>query len=226
MKRLHRLALRNDRSDPMNTQRHLRSAICSICLLGATLVGVTSGAAEGSEPSRTWNSGAGIGQQSSQNGDRAATIDGAQLEKIATWLVRNFKLPPSKQMPTVKFVDSEQLIQIRYGDDQASQDVSSARHTGGGEDGNSIVALYDARGPVIYVTKDWRGDNSADVSVLVHEMVHHLQHAGQLHFDCPEARERMAYLAQDRWLAGNGKSLAEMFGVDGFTVMARSMCGR
>lgn len=210
----------------MDTQRHLRSAIHSICLLGATLTGVTSAAAEGNGLHNTWTHSASFGTQFIRNKDGAATIDTDQLEKIASWLVQNFNLPPSTRMPTVNFVDPAELIQIRYGIDNASQDVSSARQTGCGEEANAIVALYVAHGPIIYVTKEWRGDNPADVSVLVHEMVHHLQHAGQLHFDCPEARERMAYLAQDRWLADNGKSLAEMFGVDGFTVMARSMCGR
>ncbi len=63
-----------------------------------------------------------------------------------------------------------------------------------------------------------------DVSVLVHEMVHHLQNVGGQKFDCPEAREKTAYEAQERWLAMFGLSLQDELNIDPFTVLVKGMC--
>jgi hypothetical protein len=63
------------------------------------------------------------------------------------------------------------------------------------------------------------------MSVLVHEVVHHLQHAGKLPFACPQEREQLAYRAQERWLQRFDLSLASEFGTDGFTLLVRSNCG-
>jgi hypothetical protein len=58
----------------------------------------------------------------------------------------------------------------------------------------------------------------------VHEMVHHLQNVGGLKYPCPDAREKPAYLAQDRWLRRFGLDLETAFGIDLFTVLVRSAC--
>jgi len=151
-------------------------------------------------------------------------IFAALLDQIGAWIAANFGLPPTKQLPDVKFVPQSRLIEIRYRDRQQAQKMSGVRRAGTSKGANAIVALYDASGPTIYVTNEWRDDNPADMSVLVHEMVHHLQHAWRLHFDCLENRERLAYAAQDRWLVEHGLTLTEAFGVDSFTVLARSTC--
>jgi hypothetical protein len=58
----------------------------------------------------------------------------------------------------------------------------------------------------------------------VHEMVHHLQNVGQLKYDCPAAREKPAYLAQNRWLRQFGLDLENEFQIDMFTIVAMSAC--
>jgi transposase InsO family protein len=40
---------------------------------------------------------------------------------------------------------------------------------------SEIVALYDAEAEAILVSHSWTGGSVAEISVLVHEMVHHLQ---------------------------------------------------
>jgi Domain of unknown function (DUF6647) len=144
------------------------------------------------------------------------------LVRIGAWLATNFKLPATAQMPKLRFVPQGKLVEIRHRGAPASH--SSVRRSGAGVGTHAIVALYDASGPTIYLTEQWRSDSPADISILVHEMVHHLQHIGRLPYNCPEARERLAYAAQDRWLAQHGLALDQEFGVDGFTVLARSAC--
>lgn len=69
---------------------------------------------------------------------------------------------------------------------------------------------------------DIAGDVSA--SVLVHEMVHHLQNLAGLTYACPEEREQLAYAAQQDWLALLGRNLFTDFGSDAFTLTARTHC--
>ena len=52
------------------------------------------------------------------------------------------------------------------------------------------------------------------MSVLVHEMVHHIESQGNLKYKCPQALEKLAYAAQARWLAGFGLTLESEFAVD------------
>ena len=91
--------------------------------------------------------------------------------------------------------------------------------------GRGVVAMYNDRTQTIYLPEGWTSGSPADQSILVHEMVHHLQLQAQLKYGCPEEREKLAYEAQGKWLALFGRSLGEEFGLDPFTVLAKTLCG-
>ena len=86
-----------------------------------------------------------------------------------------------------------------------------------------VVALYDMT-KTIFLPDAWTGTTAAEISVLVHEMVHHLQNLAGLKYDCPAAREKPAYLAQDRWLQQYGLDLDTEFQIDKFTLVVSSAC--
>jgi hypothetical protein len=44
-------------------------------------------------------------------------------------------------------------------------------------------------------------------------------------FECPQAREQLAYAAQDRWLGLFGRNLLDEFEIDGFTLLVSTRCG-
>ena len=88
----------------------------------------------------------------------------------------------------------------------------------------NIVAVYDTLSRTVYLPENWRGESPADQSILVHELVHHLQNIAGTKFECPAAREKAAYLAQDKWLSRFGKTLENEFDVDMFTVVVMSAC--
>jgi hypothetical protein len=149
--------------------------------------------------------------------DRATLM----VAEIADWIVANFELPPPRSAPAVAFASQVELMRLRtqdraqwqgfkYDDDPASQ--------------RNVVAVYDTATSTIYLPPNWTGITPADQSVLVHEMVHHLQNMAKLKHECPEAREKVAYLAQDAWLKRTGLSLEAEFGVDMFTIIASSAC--
>jgi hypothetical protein len=88
-----------------------------------------------------------------------------------------------------------------------------------------IVALYDTRRRVIHLPTGWTGATAAETSILVHELVHHLQAAaGTLHA-CPAEREKAAYAAQARWLEAAGSDLAAAFEIDALTLLVLTTCG-
>ena len=63
-----------------------------------------------------------------------------------------------------------------------------------------------------------------ELSVLVHEMVHHLQNFSGLRYACPQEREELAYSAQAKWLDQFGLNLIDAFELDTLTVLVRTKC--
>lgn len=146
------------------------------------------------------------------------------LSTIRDWLTASFGLPAADAAPRIAFISPEQLRAMRYGPlwsapQEASQNGGLPR---GGDRG--VVAVYEDRTQTIYLARGWDQALPADVSVLVHEMVHHLQNRGGVKFACPPEREKLAYQAQARWLAQSGRSLESEFEVDGFTLLAITTC--
>lgn len=93
------------------------------------------------------------------------------------------------------------------------------------DDTNSaVLAIYSDKTKTIFLPQGWTGASPAKHSILVHEMVHHLQNLAGMKFSCPDEREGLAYEAQDKWLSMFGASLDEEFGLGAFTVLAKSLC--
>jgi hypothetical protein len=89
---------------------------------------------------------------------------------------------------------------------------------------STVVAIYDDQDRTVYLPEGWTGSTPAELSVLVHEMVHHLQNLAGLTFACHEEREQLAYKAQQDWLALFGRDLFAEFGTDAFTVLVLTHC--
>jgi hypothetical protein len=87
-----------------------------------------------------------------------------------------------------------------------------------------VVAVYDDKTRTIYLPESWTGETIAEQSVLVHEMVHHLQNLAGQKFACAGEREKPAYFAQDQFLKLHGLDLEKEFDVDMFTIIAISAC--
>ena len=142
----------------------------------------------------------------------------ALVTAIVLWLSINFQLPANLNHPAIKFVSAAEMIaplkknKLRTGDVSASE-ISS-----------DIVSLYSNESKTIFLLDGWTGKTPAELSILVHEMVHHLQNVGQLKFACPEEREELAYKAQDSWLHLFGRDLESDFQMDAFTILVKSKC--
>ena len=145
------------------------------------------------------------------------------LDQIMSWLASNFDLPAIKVRPVIKFASKMELAMMTARDRAHFQGLPQAEALDQLNQ-RPVLALYDNTSKTIFLPDDWIGTSPVDQSVLVHEMVHHIQNLAELKFECPMARERLAYLAQDKWLGRFGMSLEREFDVDMFTVLISSAC--
>ena len=146
----------------------------------------------------------------------------ALMTAIALWLSANFGLPATYDLPRLEYVPAAQIAALRYKGLAGSpfQTVSAPVQPGQRE----VVAVYDDAKKTIYLPQDWMADTPAELSVLVHEMVHHLQNVGRQKFACAQEREQLAYEAQERWLGLFGHNLKDDFEIDPFTLFVSTKC--
>lgn len=147
---------------------------------------------------------------------------GSSLTEIARWLSANYDLPFTAEPPQIQKVTQLHLWRLRHRAFLSAQGGEQTTTTMPGY--RDVVAVYDDTTRTIYLPESWTGATVAEQSVLVHEMVHHLQNVAGQKFACGGEREKPAYFAQDKWLKLNGLELEDEFEVDMFTVVARSAC--
>jgi hypothetical protein len=139
------------------------------------------------------------------------------MNSILDWLGAKFDLPVPREAPHIEFIQPASMAQIRYRGSGANQAMPL-------DMGRDIVAVYDDANRTIYLPEGWGGVTPAEQSLLVHEMVHHLQNVGNLKYECPQAREKLAFAAQEQWLELFDHTLASEFELDPFTLLVRTSC--
>jgi hypothetical protein len=139
------------------------------------------------------------------------------MNSILNWLTANFDLPVVRDMPRIEFIQPALMAQIRYRGSASNQAMPL-------DMGRDIVAVYDDLKRTIYLPEGWTGVTPAEQSLLVHEMVHHMQNVGNVKYECLEAREKLAFAAQEKWLQLFDHTLAGEFGLDPFTLLVRTSC--
>lgn len=150
-------------------------------------------------------------------GERQPDPGGLLLEALAIWVGAKLGQPVPASLPRLVFKPADQVAVLRL-KQYASEIVrQQARPT--------IISIYDARENIIYLRDTWSGATAADLSVLIHELVHHFQEAHQTKFECDAAREAKAFELQEKWLKLFGESLEEEFQIDPFTLLVRTSCG-
>lgn len=106
------------------------------------------------------------------------------LDRLNGWLDANTEYRDVVPTPRIELISDAQVDHLH-----GTADVHGGR----------IRGLYEANHSVIYLTAPWSANDAFDVSVLLHELVHHRQTS--LHWYCPQAQEWRAYQIQAQWLA-------------------------
>jgi hypothetical protein len=151
----------------------------------------------------------------------AAIRSPALLNAIVTWLSIAFELPTTDSLPVIALASKDAIA--HFG---ATGALSDGRQdaTPKPADEPQVLALYDALDKTVYLPEGWVGGTPAELAMLVHEMVHHLQHAAHLEFACPQEREALAYAAQERWGVLFGRNVNADLGLDPLRVALISSC--
>jgi hypothetical protein len=158
----------------------------------------------------------------------------ALIKAIKYWLTFNFNLRATYPDPYIELAEPEKIILLRYHgflsdwprdivltDQQVPvpfEDMMASH------DRNDAIAVYDNEMKTIYLPKNWTGSTPTELSILVHEMVHHLQGATKTRYECPQAREQLAYAAQEKWLGLFGRNLESEFEIDPLTLVVSTRC--
>ena len=150
----------------------------------------------------------------SASADGQAVPDPLMLA-IAAWVSEATDLPLPQTRPELRFAAPEEMGHLMR--------AAAVSPTGDGI--AEIVAFYDTPARTIYLPSGWSGATPGELSVLVHELVHHAQAAAGRRFACPAERERQAYDAQARWLALFGSDLSREFGIDKMFLLIATTCG-
>ena len=150
----------------------------------------------------------------------------ALLTAIVVWLSANFALPPVYDHPRIERISSIEMTSLLYQGALGAQrrEKSTIENQDQPDQRRQIVSLYNVTTKTIYLTPEWTGRTSAELSILVHEMVHHLQNVAHTAYACPLEREKLAYEAQEKWLSLFGRSLLSEFGLDQTTLVLTSAC--
>jgi hypothetical protein len=133
-----------------------------------TALMLTGGAMGADQPART-------------SGKASATVAPVQprdLAALVDWIASELGLPAVVESPRVVLVAPERLSHMRA--------VAAASATQGAATGversPDLVAFYDDAKKTIYLPLGWSATSPAAVSILVHEMVHHIQNVAELSF--------------------------------------------
>jgi hypothetical protein len=147
------------------------------------------------------------------------------LAAIETWLSVEFDLPAVHGHPQIELVPAAKIAALRYkGMLPDPQTNFAPTDRGATSADHDTVAVYSDAARTIYLPEGWTGSTPAELSVLVHEVIHHAQNVLGLKYECPQEREKLAYLAQDRWLGLFGRSLASDFDLDPMSLLVKTRC--
>jgi hypothetical protein len=147
------------------------------------------------------------------------------LAAIEAWLALRFDLPSVDHHPRIELMPPAKIAALRHqGSFSNSRNDNAPSGDAGKASRGDVVAVYSDTTQTIYLPEGWTGTTAAELSVLVHEMVHHVQNLGGLKYACPQEREKLAYTAQDRWLGLFGHSLEADFELDPFSLLVKTRC--
>lgn len=136
----------------------------------------------------------------------------ALILALMTWASAQTGLPVPDTPPIVKHATAEQMHYMAQ--PGTEYDAASAQQ---------YLGLY-ANG-VMWLRDDWDVGNVRDVSVLLHEVVHHMQEEAGAEYRCRVASERVAHEAQFAWLEAAGLDPFETIGMNKLFYVMVTTCG-
>ncbi|MBK1668127.1 hypothetical protein CKO28_08770 [Rhodovibrio sodomensis] len=132
---------------------------------------------------------------------------------LMVWISSVSELPLPENLPEITRVEPAQMASLANGPGAA--DPTEDR---------GYLALYHAESRTVLLRSDWDMGDLRDRSILVHELVHHLQAEAGRDYVCRGAMEREAYEIQAAWLEERGADLLEVMNMNGLFLHAVTRC--
>lgn len=143
--------------------------------------------------------------------DRQSIAASSMVDPFITWIADQTDLK-APEPPLIVLLPYEQMTKMYFGDMQTSGSFQ-------------LRGFYDSRTTTIYLPNTWDPNDLRDQSILLHELVHHVQRSNHVRAPCPTALEQQALDLQAAWLSDQGVSEPyEFIGTDLFTVQILFAC--
>lgn len=136
---------------------------------------------------------------------------------MMTWIASASGMPMPEQAPEVRHVSPYRLASLAKPGGSAHPAYDPVETTG-------FLALYHAETGTVLLRDDWRIDDLRDRSILLHELVHHVQAHADRSYPCHGAKEREAYGLQAEWLEARGGDLFDLLGMNALGFYAATRC--
>lgn len=149
----------------------------------------------------------------------AGAVPETLVAAVIGWAAADMGLPVPVELPRLVFIDPSRMLN-ELAAQRREFEAGSDRPTGTPQ----VVAFYNTRTRTLYLPAGWTGDSPVELSILVHELVHHLQDVHGQRFACPAEREEQAYATQARWLEMFGEDLESAFGINSLALLVRTRC--
>ncbi len=135
----------------------------------------------------------------------------AMIITLIGWIAANSNLAAA-DTPRIQLVPKHEMSELYFGAKKANEFYR-------------LEAFYLPAKATIYLPDIWRLTELRDKSVLLHELVHHVQMSNNVKVSCMAALERQAYDLQFRWLREQGiKDPYELIGTNVLTVLILTAC--
>ena len=134
------------------------------------------------------------------------------LKSLADWISAKTGWA-NEELPSIRIVSREALAELFHGKIDDPKPVA-------------VEAAYAMEEHTIYLSNRWNSDSLRDTSVLLHELVHHLQITNKVEVPCREHYDLRAYDLQIEWLREQGiRGPYKFLNINEAAIFALSQCG-
>ena len=160
----------------------------------------------------------GAGSRQSDSASREAQVDA-----IKTWLSIEFALGAIDRQPRIEFVPSSKIAALRIIALLPIQQSTKDDGSGVAQRGTCRHLPRQYSNNISGRRLDWQQLRPSCRSWSM-KWFTIFQNMLGLKYECPQAREALAYRAQDRWLGLFGRDLATDFDLDPFSLLVKTKC--
>lgn len=118
---------------------------------------------------------------------------------LMLWISSHSNLQMSTNVPDIVLKEKQELHRIMFDCHKKNRKEKFCENGSGSE---NLLAVYDNDTKTIYISKDIDRNSIVYQSVILHELVHHLQFENKMEDKvlCRNKLEEQAYRLQNKWL--------------------------